>query len=97
MVFGLLRTIGQGRPFDPWNARRLSALAGLAIAGTLAFRAIESLASSAVLNHLNLTGGNLQPPGIWVLWPFAVAVLLAALARAFRYGGQLQDDVAGMV
>lgn len=97
MLFGLLRSIGQGRPFDPENARRLSALAVLAIAGPLVFRAIESLAASAVLNHLNLTGGNLQPPGIWVLWPFAVAVLLAALARAFGYGGQLQDDVVGMV
>jgi hypothetical protein len=97
MLFGLLRSIGQGRPFDPGNARRLSALAVLAIAGSLVFRALESLAASAVLGHLNLSGGNLQPPGIWVLWPFAVAVLLAALARAFRYGGQLQDDVAGMV
>jgi hypothetical protein len=97
MLFGLLRSIGQGRPFDPRNARRLSVLAALTIAGTLVFRAIESLAASAVLDHLGLSGGNLQPLGIWVLWPFAVAVLLAALARAFRYGGQLQDDVAGMV
>jgi hypothetical protein len=97
MLFGLLRSIGQGRPFDPGNAVRLSVLAALAIAGPLVFRALESLAASAVLDHLDLAGGNLQPPGIWVPWPFAVAVLLAALARAFRYGRQLQSDVSGLV
>lgn len=97
MLFGLLRSIGQGRPFDPGNARRLSALAGLAMAGPLVFRAIESLAASAVPDHLGLDGGNLDAPGIWVVWPFGVAVLLAAFASAFRYGRTLQDDVAGMV
>ena len=97
MLFGLLRSIGQGRPFEKRNAPRLSILAALAIAGPMIFRALESLAASAVLDHLGLSAGNLQPPGIWVLWPFAVAVLLAALARALRYGRQLQNDVAGMV
>lgn len=97
MLFGLLRSIGQGRPFEPANARRLSVLAVLAIAGPLGFRAIESLASSAVLDHLGLSGGNLNAPGIWVLWPFVVAVLLSPFANAFRYGRTLQDDVSGLV
>ncbi len=97
MLFGLLRSIGQGRPFEKQNAPRLSILAALAIAGPLTFRALESLAASAVLEHLSLAGGNLWPPSIWVVWPFAVAVLLAALARAFRYGRQLQSDVSGLI
>lgn len=97
MLFGLLRSIGQGRPFEKRNAPRLSALAALAVAGPLIFRALESLAASAVLEHLDLAGGNLWPPSIWVVWPFAVAVLLAALARAFRYGRLIQSDVSGLV
>ncbi len=97
MLFGLLRSIGQARPFEPGNAQRLSALAGLAIAGPIVFHGLESLGASAALDHLGLTGGNLQPPQILVLWPFAVAVLLMALAAAFRYGRRLESDVSGLV
>ncbi len=97
MVFGLLRSIGEGRPFDRGNVGRLCWLAGLALAGPIIFSALQSLAASRVLDYLRMDGGNLEAPAIWAFWPFVVAALILAVANAFRYGRRLQDDVVGMV
>ncbi|MCZ3388690.1 MAG: DUF2975 domain-containing protein [Actinomycetia bacterium] len=97
MVFGLLRSIGEGRPFDRGNAGRLCWLTGLAVAGPIIFSAVQSLAASRVLDYLHMDGGNLEPPAVWAFWPFVVATLILAVANAFRYGRTLQDDVTGMV
>ncbi len=97
MVFGLLRSIGEGRPFDRHNARRLTWLATITVVGPLGFAAIGSFAASSVLDYIHLSGGNLQPPAIWSFWPFLVAALILAVANAFRHGRTLQDDVVGMV
>lgn len=97
MTFGLLRSIGEGRPFERGNANRLCWLATIAVAGPITFNAIQSFAATKVLDYLTMDGGNLTPPAIWAFWPFVVAALIVALANAFRYGRTLQDDVSGMV
>jgi len=96
MLFGLLRTIGGGAPFDPKNVRRLRILAATVLVGWLGTNALDAWSAHVLIREANL-GGAASPPAVFGLAPFACAVLVLAVALAFQEGRALQDDVAGMV
>lgn len=95
----LLLDIGQGRPFQPRSAKRLSALAGLIAVGGIATDLLPHVATAFVLNRTGLSGGD--GPFAWAVHidgvPLLVSLLLLALAEAFRRGADLATDVDGLV
>ena len=97
MLFGLLRSIGEGRPFADANVRRLHVLSGLVIVGVLGANLLEKWAATAVLTELGLDGSALTSPPVFALAPFLIALLILAVAEAFRHGRALQRDVSGLV
>lgn len=96
MLFGLLRTIGGGVPFDPGNARRLRILATTVLVGWIGTNALGAWSAQVMIKEANLAGFA-SPPAIFGLAPFAIAVLIFAVSVAFQEGRALQDDVVGMV
>ncbi|MGY2067415.1 DUF2975 domain-containing protein [Blastococcus sp. SYSU DS0619] len=96
----VLSTIHDGRPFDRRNPRRLAGLAAAVVLGGLVVPMSEGLVTTAVLEHLELTGPGspLVVFGITLsLTPVGIAVALLAAAEAFRRGRALEDEVEGTV
>lgn len=101
VFFGKLRqiinTVGEGDPFQPANADRLSMMAWLALGGQLLF--IPALALGTYLAsfademedvHLTIDGG-LDIEGILLV------IILFILARVFRHGAAMREDLEGTV
>lgn len=98
LVLGLVRTIGRAQPFAAANVRRLRTLALLLMVGWSVLYFAEASCSLAILTDedLGVDGGPraiLQLPVV----PFAVGMVTALLAEAFRVGARLEDDVEGLV
>jgi hypothetical protein len=102
MFFGKLRaiinTVGKGDPFAPTNAERLSRMAWLMLAGEVllwpaAFLAgeIAEWASKYDDFDLNVGGDGFSLTGI------LMALLLFILARVFRHGAAMREDLEGTV
>ncbi|MFC4497659.1 DUF2975 domain-containing protein [Streptomyces ovatisporus] len=96
----LLLSIAEGDPFREGNAVRVAGLALLTAVGSLCMAATPALASGLVLERLGLDGADgpvaasaFSLPQV----PLFVALLLLALAEAFRRGTELAQDVDGLV
>jgi Protein of unknown function (DUF2975) len=95
----LLLSIGAGRPFQPGNAARVAAIAGLLAAATIAAGVLPYVAARLVLGRLGLGGpgspvaAHLAVPGA----PLLLAVFLMAVAEAFRRGSDLAKDAEGLI
>jgi hypothetical protein len=95
----LLLSIGAGRPFQPGNAARVAAVAGLLAAATIAAGVLPYVAARLVLGRLGLGGpgspvaAHLAVPGA----PLLLAVFLMAVAEAFRRGSDLAEDAEGLI
>lgn len=103
----VLRSIGDGRPFVPGNAGRISAVAAtIVVAGTLAPMLPET-AGQLVMSRVAETDGADAPFVFGVtltLVPTCVAILVLAVAAAFSAGERLDrqakamaDELAGLV
>ncbi|HVQ87286.1 MAG TPA: DUF2975 domain-containing protein [Actinomycetes bacterium] len=99
LLWGLLRSIGRNQPFDERNPKRLVALGVIAVVGGIGAPLLNTWATSAVLSHLGVSGDNpmLEASAPLNLTPIAAAMILFALATAFSKGGQLAEDVEGLV
>jgi hypothetical protein len=99
LIWRLLDAVGRGRPFDPRNPRRLRYLALLAAVGGLGSQLIDKISSNAVLRHVGMTGVDtpVGPPDRVDVAPVLLAVVLLAVADAFRRGRELSEDVEGLV
>ena len=101
VFFGKLRqiiaTVGNGDPFEPGNADRLNLMAWLMLAvQVLLFPAAvlgTHLASYAdELENVNMTGGmELDLTGLLLV------IILFILARIFRHGAAMREDLEGTV
>ena len=102
MFFGKLRaiisTVGDGDPFIPENAQRLSTMAwlllGIQVAG-LCVGALRLYLANAVASTADATESlNL---GIDDFEGLIMALILFILARVFRHGAAMRDDLEGTV
>lgn len=89
-----------GEPFDPRVARGLGILAiivlVLGIVHDLLLPIAQTLAAHAALGEDDPSG----PPVFQLsvqFWPFAAALVLAALGAVFRHGARLQRETEGLV
>ncbi|MEU7899153.1 hypothetical protein AB0B45_40655 [Nonomuraea sp. NPDC049152] len=96
----LLLSVAEGRPFRKGNPARIAGLAGVVLFAGIVGGALPHVAALMVHTRLNLAG----PGSPFVthdlsisLTPIPVALLLLVLAESFRRGGELADDVEGMV
>jgi len=96
----VISAIHDGRPFDRRNPARLAGVAAAVVLGGLVAPMSENLVATAVLDHLGLTGPG-SPLQLVIatipLAPIALALVVLAAAEAFRRGGALADEVAGLV
>jgi Protein of unknown function (DUF2975) len=96
----VVSTVADGRPFDRRNPRRLAGLAAAVVLGGLVVPLSEGMVTTAVLEHLDLTGPGSPVATFAVefpLTPVVVGLALLAAAEAFRRGGALEAEVEGMV
>jgi hypothetical protein len=96
----VLRSIHAGQPFDRRNPGRLTGLAVAIVGGGLLAPIVGNVAANAVLGHLDLLGPD--SPFVMVIAdlkfnPLLFAAIVMAFAEAFRRGGDLDDDVEGLV
>lgn len=88
----IVHTVQQGDPFEPANAVRLARMGWLALGVTLAGWLVMPLVSwlSAHFEEITLGGGT-------SLGGAALAATLFILARVFRHGAAMRDDLEGTV
>ncbi len=94
----IIGTVGEGDPFQPANARRLSVMAWvmlgtqllLAPASAIGMRLME-YADEAHELHAEVGGGGIDASGILLV------ILLFILARVFRKGTEMREDLEGTV
>jgi hypothetical protein len=95
-LFRIARTLCVGDPFAPRNPLRLYGIAFLIVIGSV----VGSLLTAITTDQL-VAGTALQdhvPFSVeFSLLPPAVALLVAALAEAFRIGARLREDTEGLV
>lgn len=97
----VLVSIEKGRPFDPHNARRLAAVAGLVVLDGTGATLLRWVGARAALTSLGRTLDDTALPDS-AFGPFGVSSLLVALvvlafAEAFRRGRHLAEDADGLV
>lgn len=95
----LLLSIGAGQPFQPGNAARIAAIAGLLAAAAIAAGVLPYVAARLVLGRVGL-GGPGSPVAAHLAisgTPLLLAVFLLAVAEAFRQGSDLAEDAEGLV
>lgn len=90
-VLGMIGTVSRGAPFERANISRLERIAhntiGLAVLGVIA-----KIAGSGISGSINGVEIGVDLPG-----SIGFALLLFILARVFRRGAAMQDDLAGTV
>ncbi len=100
--FGKLRAIivsaGDGDPFTPGNARRLTVMAWL----FLAVKILVVLVAAVRLHVANLidawrSGKESLDFSLYDLDALVIVVVLFVLARIFRHGAAMRDDLDGTV
>jgi hypothetical protein len=101
VTFGLLlRSIIDGRPFDPDNPRRLLTLGGALAAALFADSWLRVWIVRGMLHVLNQHGHRIplqaDNPGINA-GPVCVVVAVLCLAAAFRIGARMAADTDGLV
>lgn len=97
LVWGLLRSVGAGDPFQPRNVTRLRLVAALLVLGTAVAFFLEMSTRGALTATLGTV--DLEPAVFLGLpWmPMVAGMVVALLAEAFRTGSRLRDDVEGLI
>jgi succinate dehydrogenase/fumarate reductase cytochrome b subunit len=100
--FGKLRMIivsaGEGDPFTPENASRLNAMAWLFLGVKVMALAVGGLRlylANLVINDAN--GGDALNFSLYDLDALVIIIVLFILARIFRHGTAMRDDLNGTV
>ena len=95
----LVLSISRGQPFQRGNPARVTLLAGLIVAATIASGVLPYLAAHLVLGRLGLTGpaSPLYAHLAIAVAPLLVALFLLVFAQAFRRGAELAQDTEGLI
>ncbi len=91
-LLGMIGTVERGDTFDSANARRLEKIAGNVL-GLQLLGLLAALLGSPIGGDINGfdVGVELSPGGV------AIVLLLFILARVFRQGAMMRDDLQGTV
>lgn len=98
----ILMDTHSGRPFQSHNVRRLRGVAAVIFAAAVLVPLAHAWANHEVMsaaladNEMGISGLFDYDSGTTLAWSF-VALLVLAVAEAFRIGGNLADDVEGLV
>jgi len=91
----IVRTVEQGDPFIPANARRLRAMAWLALAIQLASLPIAAVAMW--IENLTEKVGDMDVTADISANGLLLVLVLFILARVFKTGSQMREDLEGTV
>ena len=101
VFFGRLRriidTVGDGDPFDPVNADRLSLMGWLMLAVQLLLLPASALGAHLAQYADEIEGMNVTIGGGLDLSAILLIVILFILARVFRHGAAMRADLEGTV
>lgn len=87
----IIGTVKNGDPFEPANADRLTRMGWYALAGTVASWLADGMARM-ISEHFKSLEIHAEPVG-----GLALVVTLFILARVFRHGAAMRDDLIGTV
>lgn len=90
----IVGTVGQGDPFIPINAERLSAMGWIALATHLLVIVVMAIGSWI---EANSRGGEADIDFSIFLGGLLLALILFVLSRVFREGTRLRDELEGTV
>jgi hypothetical protein len=95
----LLLSIADANPFQPGNARRIAGIAALVVVVGIASQLFPAMAGALVLDRIGLGPGSpvASLRAAIDLSPILVALVLLALAEAFRRGSELARDAEGLI
>ena len=88
----LIDTVGEGDPFVPENARRLFAMAWLTAAVQLLLIPVDAMST-----WLMLHAGHIRTEAGVSLGGILLTLLLFILARVFRQGAAMREELEGTV
>jgi hypothetical protein len=88
----IVSTVGEGDPFVPVNAERLRAMGWLTIAVDVVFAVLATVVNLAPRSH-----GHADGDFTFTLGGILLALVLFVLARVFREGTRLRDELEGTV
>jgi Protein of unknown function (DUF2975) len=88
----LIDTVGEGDPFVPENARRLSAMAWLTAAVQVLLIPVDGM-----LTWLTIHFGHIRTESGFSLGGILLTLLLFILARVFRQGAAMREELEGTV
>ena len=101
VFFGKLRhiinTVGEGDPFQPANADRLSLMGWLMLGVHLLLIPATALGHMLAEFASQLEDANLTVDGGFDLSGLLLVIILFILARVFRHGAAMRDDLEGTV
>ncbi|WP_439468048.1 DUF2975 domain-containing protein [Blastomonas fulva] len=91
---GIVRSVGEGDPFVPVNADRLTQMAWMVLAMNIAAIPLAALGLH-IARLVGENGGSMQ--GAFDLGGIILAITLFILARVFRQGAAMRNDLEGTV
>lgn len=91
---GIVRSVGEGDPFVPVNADRLTQMAWTVLAMNIAAIPLAALGLH-IARLVGESGGSMT--GAFDLGGFILAITLFILARVFRQGAAMRNDLEGTV
>lgn len=92
----LIESAAKGDPFIPENARRLNAMAWLLLAATILAVLVGEF-RVALANLADPQGGNAIDYSPYDLHSLLIVLVLFILARVFRHGAAMREDLEGTV
>lgn len=92
----LIESVGKGDPFIPENAIRLNAMAWLILGAKVLAEIIGGL-RLYLASLMDDGGANRFEFNLYDLHSFLIVLVLFILARVFRHGAAMRDDLEGTV
>lgn len=96
LLLGIARTLRSGDPFVAGNARRVTAIAVLALIGGIATQVVDQFVKAELLQAPGVPE-QITPVFELSFLPVIVGLPLAFFAEVFRRGTKLREDVEGLV
>ena len=95
-LLGIINSVGEGDPFRPDNADRLSRMGWIAVIAQFAVLPMAGIAAW-LAPYMDKAGRHFHIDGGFDLGGVLLALILFILARVFREGARMRDELEGTV
>lgn len=95
-LLGIINSVGEGDPFRPDNANRLSRMGWIAVIAQLAVLPLAAIAAWAA-PYMDKVGRHFEIDGGPDFGSILLTLILFILARVFREGARMRADLEGTV